>query len=1002
MLSGAEISVLSNLLQNVMGEFIAHILESLGGRALRERADRRRIEQEAKAISDRLAAQLREAGMRDNPRIGIADWEAALLRLGTAISSARDTGMDPVLASAMRPDRLAAILTEHGAQTDAFPVTSGAHQAYEWLLGAVSPLIIAEFEHRPDADTQLIKAVLQLVVVIRETLDALMRAPQPVERVIVIREPSAIEPPAISPPEGPPFESRYLDHVARTFGRFELFGVNRGREPSKQSFDESYISLTVARTSDTDGGSPGDEEEEELTGAGVAVSNALSGRKRVVLRGSAGSGKTTLLSWLAANGAAGRLTGESGPWGEVVPFVVRLRDFTNRPLPRVEDLPGVTAPAIDGERPGKWATATFAAGRALLLVDGVDELSAERRVEVQSWIEGLVDAYPESRYVVTVRPFAVPTRWLGQAPYSFDGFDLLPLSAKGIRDFLYCWHEAAKRDQDEARRTWLDQCRVGLDELMQGPRPELRRLATSPLLCGLLCALYQDRDMELPRDRKSLLSAALDLLLFRWNEQHGFPSDGTGAPSREEQTILLQRFAYSMVRNQDLVVDRQRAAQRIAAAMRGMRSHGEDPERVLSYVLERTGLFQEPRSGQIQFVHRTFRDYLAAKEIVEAGDLGFLLEQAHLDQWHEVVIMAVAHARPRERASLLRSLLSGNSAAQHDRRLADRLHLLAAAGLEQADVLDDNEIRVTVEHAAARLIPPSSFEEAALLARAGEFVLELLPGPEGLSEQQMAHVVRTIATIGGAASIDKIRAFSLVDKSLVVDELLRAWRESDNPEEYARTVLAQIEFGDREVKVQGWHKVLLLHHLRGLLHLNIPGDLTPLGPVAEIPNLTRLSLFQNYALRDLGPLRGSTSLRTLQLSGCTFLTDLSPLRDTGISELHLYHMERADLSTLVGAPIETLVLRDGRLTHGLAPIPAELPLVHLRIDNLADRRNLRGISRWPGLTRVECGGIPTPEEIAELSQLPNLRDLVLRIPASQSAELTAVQSQLPAIRVTRT
>lgn len=996
MLSGAEISVLSNLLQNVIGELVAHVVESLGGRALRNRKDRLRIEQETKAISDRLADQLREAGMRAYPNIGIADWEAALLRLRAAIQSARDTGMDPVLASAMQPDRLARILTDQGARTDAFPVTSGAHQAYEWLLSTVSPLIIAEFERRPDADTQLIKAVLQLVVVIRETLDTLMRIPQPVEHVVVIREQ-----PAAAPPEEPPFEPRYLEHVARTFGRFELFGVNRGREPSKQNFDESYISLTVARTSDPDaGGAPGDEEE-ELTGAGVAVSNALSGRKRVILRGSAGSGKTTLLSWLAANGAAGRLTGETGPWGEVVPYVVRLRDFTNRPLPKVEELPGVTAPAIDGERPAKWATATFTSGRALLLVDGVDELTAERRVEVQAWIEGLVDAYPEARYVVTVRPFAVPTRWLGQAPYDFDGFDLLPLSAKGIRDFLYCWHEAAKHEQDEARREWLDQCRVGLDELMQGPRPELRRLATSPLLCGLLCALYQDRDMELPRDRKSLLTAALELLLFRWNEQHGFSAGGSEAPSREEQTILLQRFAYSMVRNQDLVVDRAQAAQRIAAAMRGMRSHGEDPQRVLSYVLERTGLFQEPRSGQIQFVHRTFRDYLAAKEIVEAGDLGFLLEQAHLDQWHEVVIMAVAHARPHERAALLRDLLRGNQSAQHDRRVADRLHLLAAAGLEQADVLDDNEIRATVERAAARLIPPSSFEEAALLARAGEFVLELLPGPQGMSEQQMAHVVRTIATIGGAASLDKIREFSDVDNTMVVDELLRAWRESENPEEYARTVLAKIEFGDREVKVQGWHKVLLLHYLEGLHHLNVPGDLTPLTPVARIPKLTRLSLFQNYALRDLSPLRGSASLRVLQLSGCTFLKDLSSLRDTRITELHLYQMEHADLATLAGAKITTLVLRDNRLAAGLHAIPADLPLTHLHIDNLADRRNLRGISRLPDVTHVRCAGIPSAEEQAELKRHPSLTDLALRIHDAQSAELAAVAAHLKPIRVTR-
>ena len=990
MLNGADITVLSNLLQNVMGELVAHYFEALAGRLRKGREDRRLLEEEAAPISARLARELIEAGLREHPEIEAADWKSAFLRLREAIRSARGTGMDPVLVSGLHPEQLARILTEHGARVgDSLPVTSDAHLAYTWLIGAASPRIIEEFERRPDFDTLLAKATLQYVVVTRQALDLLIDLLGSARR----DEP----PPEIGPP---PFEKRYLDHVARSFGRFELFGVNRGREPSKQSFEESYVSLTVARTSEPDQGPA--NEEEELTGAGVAVSNALSGRKRVILRGSAGSGKTTLLNWLAANGAAGRLTGESGPWGELVPFLVRLRDFTNRPLPRVEELPAATAPAIEGERPAGWATATFAAGRALLLVDGVDELAAERRSEVQDWIERLVDAYPEARYVVTVRPFAVPTRWLGHPPYAFDRFDVLPLSAKGIRDFLYCWHEAAKRDQDQARRVWLDECRVGLDALMQGPRPELRRLATSPLLCGLLCALYQDRDMELPRDRKSLLAAALDLLLFRWNEQHGFQVEGDTVPSREEQTILLQRFAYSMVRNQDLVVDRKQAAQRIAAAMRGMRSHREDPERVLSYVLERTGLFQEPRTGQIQFVHRTFRDYLAAKEVVESGDLPFLVEQAHLDQWHEVVIMAVAHARPGERAGLLRDLLRGNQAAHQDRRVADRLHLLAAASLEQADVLDDNAIRTAVQQAAARLVPPSSFEEAALLARAGEFVLELLPGPEGLSEQQMAYVVRTIATIGGAASIDRIRAFSAANKTMVVDELLRAWRESDNPEDYARTVLAQIEFGDREVKVQGWHKVLLLHHLRGLYHLNVPGDLTPLSPVAEIPNLVRLTLFQNYALRDLSTLRASGSLRVLQLSGCTFLVSLEPLRDTGITELHLYHMEAADLATLAGAGLTTLVIRDDRLAGGLDPLPGRLPLRRLRIDNLADRRNLRGISRWRTLEQVECSGVPGPEEIAELSRLPELRELIIHAPADRAAEIEALQSQLPAVRVTRT
>jgi hypothetical protein len=996
MLTPAEFNNLSNLLENIAGELIAHMLETLGRRYSRWRAERGREPEDLTPISARVAKEVLAAGARENDEITAQEWTAAFLRLREAIAAAREDDMDPALTSGLRPERLAEILSAHGARvSDALPAGAGAERAYTWLVKAISPRIIEEFERRPDFDTQLARATLQQVLLVRAALDVLLAAIRDA-RSVVERELPHNAPPAEL--EASPFERRYLDFIAHSLGRFELFGVNRGREPSKQSFDESYISLTVARTSDPD--QSAQNEDEELTGAGVAVATALSGRKRVIVRGSAGSGKTTLLAWLAANGAAGRLTGESGPWGEVVPFLVRLRDFTARELPKIEELAAVTAPAIDGERPGGWASGCFAAGRALLLVDGVDELAAERRGEVQAWVEGLVDAYPEARYVVTVRPFAVPTRWLGEAPYDFDRFDLLPLSAKGIRDFINCWHEAAKREQDASRREWLDECRAGLDALMQGPRPELRRLATSPLLCGLLCALYQDRDMELPRDRKSLLSAALELLLFRWNEQHGFPSDGVAAPSREEQTILLQRFAYSMVKNQDLVVDRRHAAERIAHALRGMRSHNEDPERVLSYVLERTGLFQEPQSGQIQFVHRTFRDYLAAKEVVESGDLGFLVEQAHLDQWHEVVIMAMAHARPGERAQLLQALLDGNQAAQHDRRIADRMHLLAAASLEQADVLDDNAIRVTVERAAARLIPPSSFEEAALLARAGDFVIDLLPGPEGLSEQQMAYVVRTIATIGGAASLEKIRLYSEVNKTMVVDELLRAWRESDNPKEYARTVLAHIEFGDREVKIQGWHKMLLLHYLTGLHHLHVPGDLTPLTPVAEIPNLHRLGLFQNYALRDLTPLQLSDSLRVLQLTGCSFLTDLGPLRETGVAELQLYQMKRADLRTLSGSRITTLVIRDDRLAEGLGALPDgnELRLTRLHLDNLADRRNLRGISAWPELEYVECTGLPDAAEVAELKLLPNLAVLLVHNAAPEG--LAALQSELPSVRVT--
>ena len=164
------------------------------------------------------------------------------------------------------------------------------------------------------------------------------------------------------------------------------------------------------------------------------------------------------------------------------------------------------------------------------------------------------------------------------------------MSSQGIREFLGCWHDAAREEHDgePGAVEWLDACERGLTEVLAG-RPELRRLAANPLLAGLICALYQDRHMDLPRDRKSLYDAALNLLL-RWDERKGVRWSDDPQLSIEEQTVVLQRLAYSLVKNQDLLLPRDEAVGRIAHAMRGLRQHHVDPEVVLQRTLERTGL----------------------------------------------------------------------------------------------------------------------------------------------------------------------------------------------------------------------------------------------------------------------------------------------------------------------------------------------------------------------------------------------------------------------------
>jgi NACHT domain len=930
-------------------------------------ARRSRLRRLANSVAERVDRRI--ADLRRGELAGMAEheWRAAVEAVGDSMRAATPIDLDLALEVGLQPEELEERVRAASAKVArAAGLGEQGQVAYDRMLSVACRQIPDLVRSLPEFPEHAQVATLRTVREVRGTIENL-----PAQ--LDLRGDAA----------GREFEHRYLDYVARTMAGLELFGLARGRAPRAQSFDRAYVDLAVARSAGGDR-----DADDELTGSGVGLANVLADTGRVLLRGGAGAGKTTLLRWLALGVARGTL--RVGQRADIVPFFVPLRHFAAGELPAPEELLRTTAKVLAGEMPARWASERFRAGRVLLLVDGLDELPRERRLAAREWLAQLAEEYADARYVVTTRPFAVEDEWLAAA--DFETFDLLPMSAKAIRDLLRRWHDAA-RDEHEAdpgMRAWLDQCQRGLEELLS-TRRELRRLASSPLLCGLLCALYQDRNMHLPRDRKGLYDAALDLLLVRWDEQRGVKVGETLPLSKEEQVVLLQRLAYSLVKNEDMLLSREEATRRIAHAMRGLRPHHASPDQVLQRTLERTGLLREPGPDEVQFVHRTFRDYLAAKEVVDSRDLRHLIEHAHLDQWYDVVVMAVAHARPSEREQVLQGLLAGNAAACGSRRMRDRLHLVAAACLEHADVMDTDQARRMVQDAAARLIPPASLDDAELLAKAGSFVLDLLPGPEGLTETQAACVVRTAAMIGGEGAREKIAEFGGIDDVVVMEELLRAWRQSDDPEDYARAVLADVDFGDRRLDVRGWHRVRHLRHLTRLTNVCCLGDLHPLDPLAAVPNLRRLELMQNEVVRDLSPLVGCRTLRALCLTSCPLVLDLAPLADSTVEELEL-HMMKADLATLRGAGLRRLGIRDRRLAQGLDPLPADLPLRELAIDNRAADRNLRGIQRWRSLEQVAIFGAPRPDDLAALADLPLLRRLDVRQAASREAVAGIVAS----------
>ena len=77
------------------------------------------------------------------------------------------------------------------------------------------------------------------------------------------------------------------------------------------------------------------------------------------------------------------------------------------------------------------------------------------------------------------------------------------------------WYDAIRSAfPDAADQVGLDQMSAGLMTILRN-RPPVRSLATSPLLCAMICALHRERSEQLPQDRMELYRVALELLLER-------------------------------------------------------------------------------------------------------------------------------------------------------------------------------------------------------------------------------------------------------------------------------------------------------------------------------------------------------------------------------------------------------------------------------------------------------------------------------------------------------
>lgn len=712
------------------------------------------------------------------------------------------------------------------------------------------------------------------------------------------------------------FEDQYRREVARQLNSLELFGVDVSRRSKRYALSVGYITLSASQTKLTpapafseevnlwkkrrdrtskipnlrEGGeskareerSPdGDANSDAEAGAGVflRVDEAIGGHTRHVVKGEAGSGKTTLLQWMAVQAAQRAFEGPLEYFNNVLPFFLQLRRFPDGAMLAPEQFLDQTARNLVGEMPTGWVHRQLKNGRGLLLIDGVDEVPEEHRSKARKWIGDLSAQFASTWIIVTSRPPAIDDDWLEEA--GFYETELQPMSLEDIGSFIDHWHQAAagtlvrKEDLEE-----LESTRENLKSIVRENKP-LRNLATSPLLCAMLCALHRERKTQLPRDRIELYRIALETLTDRRDvEREVLALDGP-EPTGREKLILLQDLAYWYMLNGKSDAAKDEVIPRLSnklGLMPNLRLAPSKPpaESIFQYLLLRSGVIREPIKGRVDFIHRTFQEYLAAKEAVEANNIGFLISRGPSDQWREVIVLAAGLANREQREELLKGLIdAGNKRGD----LRHTLHLVAAACLETSPELSA-ELTEEIRQILRGLIPPKNISEAKALASAGELALPQLRGHTGRKAVIAAATVRALSLIGGEKALDMIAAHRTDSRVTVQREVIRAW-DSFDPEEYAKQVLGDAPLEDGRLTVDDSRHLAHAHHIKNLFVLNcqMGGSLKSSEPFSRMHSLHALILRGCSSLLEIEGVRKLEKLGYLNITRCQGLQDLSPLQD---------------------------------------------------------------------------------------------------------------------------